>query len=151
MAAEGDGTERQGGCLCGAVRFTARPPSAEYGACHCKMCQRWTGSALLAITVPEDAAEWRGEVDIARFQSSDWAERAWCARCGSGLWYRVTLEGHPGNYEIPIGLFDDPDGLRLAREIFIDRKSDAFALAGEHEQLTEAQVLALYGPTTEGA
>lgn len=87
----------------------------------------------------------------ARNLPSDRAERAGCGRCGSGLWYRVTAEGpHKGDYGIPIGLFDDPGGLRMTRGIFIDRKPDAFACAGERETMTEAQVFALYGPTTEG-
>ncbi|MDX2482207.1 MAG: GFA family protein [Pseudodonghicola sp.] len=145
-------TDRNGKCMCGAVRFTAHDPSREFGACHCKMCQRWAGSALLAVTVAEGDIDWQGSENIRRIQSSDWAERAWCDRCGSGLWYRVTAEGpHKGNYEIPIGLFDNADGLRMTREIFIDRKPDAFAFAGEHEVMTEAQVMAQFGPAPEGA
>lgn len=145
-------TERGGQCMCGAVRFVARNVPDEYGACHCKMCQRWIGSALLAVTVPVADVDWQGTEHIRRIQSSDWAERAWCDACGSGLWYRFTADGpFPDDYEIPIGLFDDADGLRMTREIFIDRKPDAFAFAGDHEMLTEAQTLALYEPTTEGA
>ncbi len=137
--------------MCGAVRFTARDVPTEYGACHCKMCQRWAGSALLAVTVPETGIDWNGVDNIRRIQSSDWAERAWCDKCGAGLWYRVTAEGpHKRDFEVPIGLFDDPDGLRMTREIFIDRKPDAFAFSGTHELLTEAQVLALYGLTDAG-
>lgn len=145
-------TERSGGCLCGAVRFAVRSLEPSYGACHCKMCQRWAGSALLAINVKSDAVTWEGTDRIRRLQSSDWAERAWCEGCGSGLWYRVTAEGPwQHDYEIPIGLFDDASGLNLTREIFIDRKPDSFALDGDHDRLTEAETLALYGPRMEGA
>ncbi len=135
---------REGGCMCGAVRFRAAQVQRDFGACHCKMCQRWSGGPLLAATVIEGDMEWQGEAHIARYQSSDWAERGWCARCGSGLFYRVTKGAHAGAYEVPIGLFDDPGGLRMTREIFIDRKPDAYAFAGERERLTEAQTLALY-------
>ncbi|MFT6452301.1 MAG: hypothetical protein ACJA06_001798, partial [Halocynthiibacter sp.] len=31
-----------------------------------------------------------------------------------------------GNYEVPIGLLDDANGLTLAKEIFIDDKPDSF-------------------------
>ena len=141
-----------GHCLCGSVSFTARDITPEAGACHCKMCQRWAGSALLAVTALEDQIEWSGSEHVATIQSPDWAERAWCSRCGSGLWYRITAEGpHKGEYDIPIGLFDDASGLTLTREIFIDRKPDAFAFAGAHERLTEAEVFARYGVTTTGA
>ena len=49
------------------------------------------------------------------------------------------------NFEIPLGLFDDPAGIPLVREIFIDRKPEAYAFAGDHPRLTEAEVMALYG------
>jgi len=144
--------EQTGQCMCGAVSFVARDVPSEFGACHCKMCQRWAGSALLAVTVKRDAVTFAGTDAISVAQTSDWAERAWCNRCGSGLYYRVTAEGdHWGDYEIPIGLFDDPSGMRMTREIFIDRKPDAFAFEGVRDRLTEAEVLALYGVTTEGA
>ena len=143
---------RAGQCMCGEVRFTAQDVPQEFGTCHCKMCQRWLGSALLGVTIAEKNLSWQGENNIATLQSSGWAERAWCSKCGTGLWYRVTADGPLNdNYEIPIGIFDDAEGFKMTREIFIDRKPDAFAFQGEHELLTEAQVFALYGPTTEGA
>ncbi len=145
-------TQHEGRCLCGAVSFTIQDLRKDYGTCHCKMCQRWAGSALLAVTVEDAQIRFEGEDHIGRFQSSDWAERAFCTTCGTGLWYRVTIPGpHQGEYEIPIGLLDNSNGLEMTREIFIDLKPDAFAFDGDREQLTEAQVLALYGQTTEGA
>ena len=144
--------ELKGQCMCGAVSFSARNVPDTFGGCHCKMCQRWAGSALLGVTVQEADLDWAGQENIKRLQSSDWAERAWCDNCGSGLWYRVTAEGpHKGGYEFPIGLFDDASGLRLVREIFVDRKPDAFAFSGDHEMLTQAQAMALYGLTDEGS
>jgi hypothetical protein len=37
---------QQGGCLCGAIRYqlTATPFSADF--CHCRQCQKSTGSVL---------------------------------------------------------------------------------------------------------
>ncbi|MDK3017787.1 GFA family protein [Pseudodonghicola flavimaris] len=144
-------TDRNGQCLCGAVKIAVRDVPRDFGACHCNMCRRWTGSALLAVTVPEATVRWQGEEHIRRIQSSPWAERAWCDCCGTGLWYRVTAEGpHKGNYELPIGLFDDANGMQMTSEIYIDLKSDAFAYAGERKRYTEAETLALFG-IEEGA
>jgi len=132
--------------MCGAVKLTVRDVPRDFGACHCNMCRRWTGSALLAVTVPEASVTWTGGEFIRTIQSSDWAERAWCDRCGTGLWYRVTAEGpHKGNYELPIGLFDDSNGMNMNSEIYIDLKTDAFAYAGERKRYTEAETLALFG------
>lgn len=141
-------TEKTGQCMCGAVRFTAKDVGQTYGACHCEMCRRWTGSALLAITVPSKNVTWEGEAHIKTLQSSDWAERAWCQRCGTGLYYHVTADGPMSDaIELPIGLFDDPDGFTMTQEIFIDCKPDSFAYAGDHKTLTRAEVLAKYGVT----
>ncbi|MBN8629715.1 MAG: GFA family protein [Rhodobacterales bacterium] len=133
--------EREGGCLCGAVRFKARLTGTNFGACHCPMCRKWTGSALLGITVPEGNVEWVGAGHIARRQSSGWGERAWCADCGSPVWFRVTVAGpYAGNLELPVGSFDDANGLTMTNEIYIDHKPDSYAFAGTGRQvLTRAQ------------
>lgn len=132
--------------MCGAVTFEVRDLRGDFGACHCEMCRRWTGSAFLGVTVPDETITFRGTEHISTLQSSPWAERAWCSQCGAGLWYRVTAEGPMATeYEIPIGLLHDADGLRMASEIYIDQKPDSFAYQGEHKLLTRSEVLALYG------
>ena len=37
-----------GGCLCGAVRYEVTEPLVSASYCHCKRCQRRTGSAASA-------------------------------------------------------------------------------------------------------
>lgn len=131
---------RSGGCLCGAVRFDAALAAPDFGACHCEMCRRWTGSALLGMPLPADAITWRGEQHIARIQSSDWVERGFCSRCGSGLFYRVTTAtGTAAKIELPIGLLDDADGLNFTNEIYIDHKPDSYAYAGEGRKMMTRQ------------
>lgn len=137
--------------MCGAVKFTIRDLGSKFGACHCEMCRQWTGSALLGITVPVANMTFSGAENIAKLQSSEWAERAWCSKCGTGLYYRVTMDGPMSeNYEVPIGILDDANGLTLVREIFTDCKPDAFAYQGEHKMMTKAEVLELYGVNTDG-
>lgn len=142
---------RHGSCLCGAIRFEAAE-TGGFGACHCKMCQRWLGGPMLGLTVPETAMRIvDGQDQVVTRRTSAWATRSRCASCGSPLWYRFDRgQDGSGDYEVPIGLLDDADGLDLTREIFIDRKPDSFALAGDHPRLTEAETLALYGATPEG-
>lgn len=138
-------TTHTGRCLCGAVSFAITALRPDFGACHCEMCRRWTGSAFLGISVPVDAITFEGEEHVRTLQSSAWAERAWCDRCGTGLYYRVTADSPMArNLELPIGLLDDANGLQFTREIFIDVKPDCFAYTGEHRLLTRAQVMKLY-------
>lgn len=135
-------TTRTGHCLCGAVRLVARDVPATATVCHCRMCQRWTGSAYHEVSVPTTQVDWQGET-ITVFASSHLGERAFCGTCGSHLYFRVTQEGPwSGNYDIPLGLFDDTQGITLAAEIFVDEKPDAYAIADCGQlRLTRADVI----------
>ena len=140
-----------GSCLCGAVAFDAEPSERHCHACHCEMCRRWTGAMLLAVPVPKDALTWRGAENIRVYRSSDWAERAWCDRCGSTLFYRVAAEGPAqGEHFVALGLFDVPDALSLASEIYIDSKPSSYAFAGERKRMTKAEVEAQFGGGNAG-
>lgn len=138
--------ERSGGCLCGAVRFKATLTGTNFGVCHCPMCRKWTGSALLGITVPAGNVEWTGLEHVAKRQSSGWGERAWCSECGSPVWFRITVDSpNAGTIELPIGSFDDANGLQMTNEIYIDHKPDSFAFAGKDRQvLTRADCVARF-------
>ncbi|MDJ0825063.1 MAG: GFA family protein [Rhodobacter sp.] len=132
--------ERTGGCLCGAVRFRAVIENRDYGVCHCKMCQRWTGLALAGIMVQPDKIEIEGQDHVGTYRSSDIAVRCFCTRCGSPMWLcDLNEDGSPKAYELPLGVIDDPSGLTLHHEIFVDRRIDSIALAGDHIQDTEAE------------
>jgi len=130
---------RTGQCLCGAVRFTADVVSAEFGVCHCRMCQRWAGGPFISAEAKNVVFE--SEEFVRRHQSSQWAERGFCSRCGSAIFYRFV---ESDQYEICVGTFDDMHDLVMSGEIFIDRKPDGYAFAGDHPRLTEAQTMAKF-------
>ena len=138
--------QRTGGCLCGAVTFTARLESLSFGACHCDQCRHWAGGPLMAITVAADGMAVAGAENLRVYTSSDWAERASCAVCGASLWYRVTLAEGPmaGTYHLAVGTLDDMTGLTLRRELFADRTAGAYAFAGDHRRLSAAETVAMF-------
>lgn len=143
-----------GGCLCGAVRFTAQNVPAKAGVCHCEMCRRWTGSALIGVTVALDNVDWQDETHLGRIQSSHWAERGFCTRCGTGMFFRVTMDSdYSGDIELPIGVFDDPDGFEITNEIYIDVKPDSYAYEGQsgRKLMTRAECHAKFGVLAENA
>src|SRR5699024_3402761 len=132
----------EGGCACGAVRFTAEAPRA-YGVCHCTTCRRWTGGPFLAVNC---GAEVKIEGPVTIWNSSDWAERGSCTRCGSGLFYRLKPNG---DHYLAVGAFDDQQGWEMTEQIFIDRKPGHFAFATETHAMTEAEVMAAWAARPE--
>lgn len=75
-----------GGCLCGEIRYEAEGEELGTGYCHCRMCQRFTGSpATVGTGIRKNLFRiTRGEPKI--YRSSKIAERAFCPTCGSSLW-----------------------------------------------------------------
>ena len=51
----------EGGCLCGKVRYSADAEPAFVGVCHCKNCQKGTGTAFsLVVGLPKPALSVQG-------------------------------------------------------------------------------------------
>ncbi len=131
-----------GRCLCGAVTFTADDAEVEHSACHCGMCRRWSGGAPFFAARAKNVAI-TSEEHIGRYASSDWADRGFCTRCGTSLFYFLK----PANaYMMSVGTFDDAARFRLSLEIFVDRKPGGYALAGEHPRWTEAETFERLAP-----
>lgn len=134
-------SERRGGCLCGGVRIRAPRVDEKVGACHCGMCRKWGGGPLLAVDCGTEV-QFEGEENIRVFASSDWAERGFCATCGSHLFYRLKQSGQ---YIVPAGLFDDQAGFTFDHQVFVDRKPTFYSFAQRTTEMTEAEVFARYG------
>lgn len=137
-------SKASGACLCGAVSFKAENPKSGHGICHCRMCQRWTGGPLFTTTV--EKVEFEESGDLKRFASSDWAERGFCSRCGSTLFFRYIPHDM---YFLSIGAFDDVTQFKLTEEIFIDKKAPGYDFVGDHPRLTEKETMAKYAPASD--
>ncbi len=49
-------TVREGGCLCGEVRYRIEAEPSDVAYCHCRMCQKTSGAPAMAWgTVPSSA------------------------------------------------------------------------------------------------
>ena len=126
----------EGRCLCGAVSIHLAGHNPRVGACHCRMCQRWSGGLFLCFDAPAEAVTVTGEV--ARYASSDFAERAFCPNCGSHLWLRDTSPAD-ADYELMPGLFDAARDWPLRSEVYSDRAFKSVRLAGEHKRTTQEE------------
>jgi hypothetical protein len=129
-----------GACLCGAVRFSVRAKSMEVGVCHCSMCRRWTGGPFMAVEAAAPPA-FAGEEHVAVYRSSDWAERGFCGRCGTVLFWRMPDGRH---YAVSAGALDSASAFTLGAQVFIDEKPDFYDFANDTPKLTGQQVFELF-------
>ena len=129
-----------GRCLCGAVTYSAQVEKPRLLACHCGMCQQWSGGVSLT-TRPVVDIEFTGEDRIQYFASSSLVERGFCSVCGSNLVFRTKRTAT----EIAIcsGTLDDASGFELRTEIYVDSKARGYSFSGDHRRLTEAEFLEL--------
>jgi hypothetical protein len=135
-------SKQSGGCLCGAVRFSATPSDHDVGVCHCSMCRRWTAGPFMvrdcgtSLKV-EDASS------LGAYRSSEWAERGFCKTCGTPLYYRLIDKD---SYFVSAEAFDDVKGITFTTQIFIDEKPAYYDFANETRTMTGAEVFALFAP-----
>ena len=109
-----------GGCACGAVRYECTAAPLFSLNCHCRDCQRETGSAFAPIlAVPRAAfALTQGSPKYfdVKADSGHTTRRSFCAECGSPLF------GEPGSrvdmVTIRAGSLDDPSEFRPSRDIY---------------------------------
>jgi hypothetical protein len=111
------------------------------------MCRKWSGGIYLGVEVPADGLMIEGESNMATYTSSAWAERCFCKTCGSSLFYRITSPGpHHGTFHVGLGTLNGVDDIRLTGEVFIDEKPKGYSFAQKTEQLTGAELMALFAP-----
>ena len=106
--------EREGGCVCGSVRYVTRGAPERVTICHCRFCQRRTGSAFGTEVVFRSENVRCSGIEPGRYrhvsdESGRWLELYFCPRCGSNLGF--TLEAVAGIRTIPAGTYDEPSWL----------------------------------------
>jgi hypothetical protein len=96
--------EMRGGCACGRVRYAAKVDGEDAYLCHCRMCQRATGSVSIAFKqVLKGDVAWEGEPDW--YASSPIAARPYCRECGTSLGFAFP-DGE--KMDLTVASFDDP-------------------------------------------
>lgn len=98
-----------GGCLCGNFSYEFdRDQVISAHHCHCKDCQRMTGSGKATIVmVPTEALKTQGEIKTFTVTGTDGAHvtRGFCPTCGSQLISHV--EEMPAMRLVKAGTMED--------------------------------------------
>ena len=128
-----------GGCLCGAVRFNAVLEGEEANACHCSMCRKWSAGPYLSVHCT--SLEIADTTNLSVYRSSDWAERGFCAKCGTSLFYRLV--GVPF-HAVSAEAFDGIPRLEFTSQVFVDEKPAYYEFANATKKLTGAEVFAAF-------
>jgi len=117
----------QGGCLCGAIRYATSSEPVRVTFCHCRFCQRATGSAYMVEPIFQKTSfEITSGTPATYTQASAGSGKRvtvnFCATCGTKLF--LDLERFPEIFGVYGGTFDDPNWFERApqssRHIFLD-------------------------------
>ena len=105
-----------GGCLCGMVRYEIADLPERVAHCHCSMCRRASGAAMVTwATIPEDSLR-IAKGEPRWFQSSDHGKRAFCANCGTPMFFTSTRDKNW--IDVTVGSMDRPERLRPKRHVY---------------------------------
>jgi hypothetical protein len=124
--------EIKGGCLRGAVRYTAEADPTSASVCHCRDCQKFTGSAFATLVrVPKEAVTIEGMLKTLSSigGSGNPILRHFCPECGSSIAEEPGIR--PGVILLNVGTFDDPTVTKPGWEIFRDDALPSVAVHGE--------------------
>lgn len=116
---------RHGRCLCGAVSFAAEVTSNEVAVCHCDTCRQWTTGPLMTVD-HSGSVTFAGTESLAVYPSSSFAERGFCSRCGTALFWKRR---DSTDYWLSAGALDETADLTFGEQFHIGEKPQYYALA----------------------
>jgi hypothetical protein len=120
----------EGGCLCGAVRFSAKGQPMRTLVCHCRFCQKVTGSSYYAESMfPIDAVKIDGHLSVYDHPSETSGKAVhvhFCGRCGTTV--TLTFDRWPEFRAISRGTFDDPNWVDIGSHIWTESAQSGVVL-----------------------
>jgi hypothetical protein len=114
----------EGGCYCGAVRYTAEGEPMMQAQCHCRECQYITGgSPNMFLLMPTNGFKYTQGTPktFARKDLEKPVTREFCAECGTHL---VTRPRSVPGVVVKVGTLDNPKQFTPQTAIYtIDRQA----------------------------
>lgn len=117
----------EGGCGCGAVRYRLSAEPIFVNNCHCRLCQRQTGtgSAVNAFIESAHLEHVSGDLSEHEFTTGSGGTQivVRCATCGTPVWSYYPRLGRKAA-GVRVGTLDDPSAVRPDAAIFVANKPD---------------------------
>ncbi len=113
----------EGGCSCRKLRYRMNTSPLIVHACHCRQCQRVTGSAFVMNALVE-----KNQVeilcgDIAQFRFPETYHTAFfCPECATYVWSEYKSGRFDDCWFIRVGTLDEPDRLPPGVHIYTESK-----------------------------
>ncbi|HWB50096.1 MAG TPA: GFA family protein [Stellaceae bacterium] len=117
----------EGGCACGAIRYRLTNTPMIVHACHCRDCQKQTGSAFVVnLWIERQFVEPSGDqpvpFSVPPGSSGKPHEVFRCGKCGTALWSKYHAA--PGDTVLlRAGTLDDPAAVTPDVHIFARSKA----------------------------
>ena len=111
----------KGSCLCGQIRYSAKVEPALVGVCHCKNCQKQSGTAFsVLVAVPKSSLSIQGRLKTFKDvgDSGQPVLRNFCPECGSPITSDVAVM--PELVFIKAGTLDDTSWLDPKMHVYCD-------------------------------
>jgi hypothetical protein len=118
-------------CLCGGIRVAISGKVGALVYCHCKRCQKASGTAF-AANVDVRRRYWTfeaGESLVREFDSTPGVVRAFCSRCGSPVYSRRASS--PDAMRLRLGSLDADPGRRSLAHCWVRSKAPWFAIGDD--------------------
>ena len=126
----------KGRCACGKVSYESSAAEPAFtGICHCKTCQRATGSAFsVVLAVPDATLSIDGPMKTFTSQgdSGKSITREFCPECGSTIADRA--EAMPGMTMLNVGTLDDTSWVKPCMQIYCEAAQPWVSLGGEMQK-----------------
>jgi len=110
-----------GGCACGAIRYECSAEPVMSLNCHCRDCQRASGSAFASVVVVPTSSlrllKGAPQYHSVKADSGHTTSRGFCLECGSPVLGKITEE--PDIMVIQAASLDDPSWHRPTMDLFL--------------------------------
>lgn len=138
-----ENSKKAGGCLCGAVRFEVNPEKNEFDICHCGMCRKWSAGPFMAVHCT-DGMSLIEDSGLAWYQGSEWAQRGFCSKCGTSLFWRLSADPD-AMLSVSVEALEDAEEFALGRHIYVDAQPPRYEFSGKNPRVTEAELMVELG------